>query len=137
MKKMPKSCELDGMMMLLMIQIFEKHIHFIPIFIQNFQILYAKDRQIGTVFFSKHGFVKLLELLKLLVKLLKLLVELPEVLELFAKLLEILELFTKLSELLELLEEKIQGVLLAKCCSSLDGYRNSLLHDSDWVQLTS
>src|SRR6266496_2548219 len=52
MKKIPESCGIDGVMMLKMIQTSEKNIHFVPIFIQNFQILYAKNRQIGTVFFS-------------------------------------------------------------------------------------
>ena len=51
------------------------------------------------------------------------LLELLELLELLAELLEVLR-----SAKAELLEEKIQGVLLAKCCSSLDGYRNSLPH---------
>ena len=42
---------------------------------------------------------------------------------------EIVELLTdELLEIVELLDEKIQVVLLAKCCSSLDGYRNSLPH---------
>ena len=61
----------------------------------------------GTIFFS----IKLLD----------------KLLELFAKLLAKLELL-KLLELLELIEEKIHEVLLAKCYSSLDGYRNSLPH---------
>src|SRR5215216_3074212 len=59
MKKMPKSCGLDGVMMLQMSQIFEKNIHFAHVFIRVFQILYIKDRRIGIVFFSKHGFDKL------------------------------------------------------------------------------
>ena len=49
---MPKSCGLDGVMMLLVILLSEKNIHFVLIFLQNFQILYAKDRRMGTVFFS-------------------------------------------------------------------------------------
>ena len=61
--------------------------------------------------------------------------ELPNELLEIVEHLEIVELLTdELLVLLELLEEKIckalsvQGVLLAKCCSSLDGYRNSLPH---------
>jgi hypothetical protein len=60
---------------------------------------------------------------------LKLLAELLLIVELPNKLLEIVELLTdELLEIVELFDEKIQGVLLAKCCSSLDGYRNSLPH---------
>ena len=62
----------------------------------------------------------------------KLLSELLVIVELPNDLLEIVELLTdellEIVELLVLLDEKIQGVLLAKCCSSLDGYRNSLPH---------
>ena len=63
---------------------------------------------------------------------LELLAELLEIVELLAELIEIVELLVKLLgkllELAKLTDKKIQGVLLAKCCSSLDGYRNSLLH---------
>ena len=44
------------------------------------------------------------------------------------KLLELPDELLEIVELLELPDEKIQGVLLAKCCSSLDGYINSLPH---------
>ena len=45
------------------------------------------------------------------------------------ELLLIVELLTdELLLIVELFDEKIQGVLLAKCCSSLNGYRNSLPH---------
>src|SRR5215216_991977 len=54
MKKMPKSCGLDSVMMLQMSQISEKNIHFAHVFIRVFQILHIKDRRIGTVFFSKY-----------------------------------------------------------------------------------
>ena len=64
--------------------------------------------------------------------------ELPNellVIELLTNKLLVVELLTNEPlVLLELLEEKIckalsvQGVLLAKCCSSLDGYKNSLPH---------
>ena len=66
----------------------------------------------GTIFFSS-----------------KLLVELLVIVESPNELPEIVELLTdELLEIVELLDEKIQVVLLAKCCSSLDGYRNSLPH---------
>jgi hypothetical protein len=57
-------------------------------------------------------------------------VELLEIVELLTdELLLIVELLTdELLLIVELFDEKIQGVLLAKCCSSLDGYRNSLPH---------
>src|ERR1044072_9490576 len=59
----------------------------------------------------------------------KLLVELLVIVESPNKLLEIVELLTdELLEIIELLDEKIQEVLLANCCSSLNGYRNSLPH---------
>ena len=59
--------------------------------------------------------------------------ELLEIVELLTdELLEIVELLVKLLgkllELAKLTDKKIQGVLLAKCYSSLDGYRNSLPH---------
>ena len=38
------------------------------------------------------------------------------------------ELPNELLEIVKVLDEKIQRVLLAKCCSSLNGYRNSLPH---------
>ena len=67
----------------------------------------------GTIFFSSKLFVK----------------ELPNKLLVIVELLEIVKLLIdELLLIVELFDEKIQGVLLAKCCSSLDGYRNSLPH---------
>ena len=72
-------------------------------------------RSASRLFFSSKLFVK----------------ELPNellVIELLTdELLLIIELLTdELLLIVELFDKKIQGILLAKCCSSLDRYRNSL-----------
>src|SRR4051812_30226716 len=85
MKKMHEICGEDGMIVSKMIQTSEKNIHFVPIFIQNFQILYTNDKWMGTYFFSSKPLVKLLEIVGLLIELLEivgLLIELLKIVEL-------------------------------------------------------